>query len=82
MINLELLKKLPDIVGVAFVKKPYFKMGLVVAHEGMIIDQINIIHASSEYGKTVNMDFMEYYFRDDGPLFDGVLFFEFHPLKE
>ena len=82
MINLELLKKLPDIVGVAFVKKLYFKMGLVVAHEGMIIDQINIIHASSEYEKTVNMDFMEYYFRDDGPLFDGVLFVEFHPLKK
>lgn len=80
-INAELLKKLPDIVGVAFVKKSYFKMGLVVAHEGMIINRKNIIHASSEYGETVNMDFLEYYFRPEGPLFDGVLFFKFNPLK-
>jgi len=82
IIDAELLKKLPDIVGVAFVKKSYFKMGLIVAHEGMVIDQKNIIHASSEYGKTVKMDFMKYYFREDGPIFDGVLFFTFHPLEE
>jgi len=24
---------------------------------------------------------MGYYFRDSGPLFDGVLFYSFHPLK-
>ena len=48
-ITQEILQKLPHVAGVAFVKKPYFKMGLLVAHEGMIIDQKNIIHASSEY---------------------------------
>jgi hypothetical protein len=48
----------------------------------MIIDQKNIIHASSEYDKTVNIDFMDYYFRENGPLFDGVLFYSFHPMKE
>ena len=80
-INSDLLKRLPKVAGVAFVKESYFKMGLVVAHEGMIIDQKNIIHASSKYGKTVNMDFMEYYFREEDPLFDGVLFYSFHPLK-
>ena len=81
-ITQEILQKLPHVAGVAFVKKTYFKMGLVVAHEGMIIDQKNIIHASSEYEKTVNIDFMDYYFRDNGPLFDGVLFYSFHPMKE
>ncbi len=81
-INEELLSKTPDVCGVAFVKKEWFKMGLVVAHEGMIIDQKNIIHASSEYGKTVNMDFLDYYFREDGPLFDGALFYSFYPLRE
>ncbi len=80
-ITQEILQKLPHVSGVAFVKKTYFIMGLVVAHEGMIIDQKNIIHASSEYEKTVNIDFMDYYFRDSGPLFDGVLFYSFHPLK-
>ena len=78
----DILNNLPHVSGVAFVKKSYFKLGLVVAHEGMVIDQKNLIHASSEYGKTVNVDFMKYYFREKGPLFDGVLFFSFHPLSE
>jgi hypothetical protein len=56
-------------------------MGLVVAHEGMIIDNKNIIHASSEFGKTVMMDFMEYYFLDDGPRFDGILIFSFNQIE-
>ncbi len=54
-----------------------FKMGIVVAHEGMVIDQKNLIHASSEYGETVNIDFMEYFFRQEGPLFDGVMIYTF-----
>ena len=77
----DLLDKLPQIAGVAFVKKTYFKMGLVVAHEGMIIDNKDIVHASSEFGKTVNMDFMEYYFLDGVPRFDGVLFFSFNQIE-
>ena len=79
-INKELLSKFPDVCGVAFVKKAYFKMGIVVAHEGMVIDQKNLIHASSEYGETVNVDFMEYFFREEGPLFDGVMIYRFVPL--
>ena len=81
-ITSEIFEKLPVISGVAFVKESYFYTGLIVAHEGMVINNKNIIHASSEYGKTVNMDFMEYYFRHDGPLFDGVLFYSFHPLTK
>ena len=81
LIDKDLLYKLPSIAGVAFVKKSYYKMGLVVAHEGMIIDNKNIIHASSEFGKTVMMDFMEYYFLDDGPRFDGILIFSFNQIE-
>ena len=81
-LNSKVLENLPNVAGVAFVRESYFKMGLVVAHEGMVIDQKNIIHASAEYGETVSMDFMEYYFREEGPLFDGVLFYSFHPLSE
>tara|TARA_B100001996_G_scaffold73995_1_gene54613 strand:+ start:19413 stop:20270 length:858 start_codon:yes stop_codon:yes gene_type:complete len=80
MINNELLNELPSIAGVAFVKKSYFKMGLAIAHEGMIIDNQDIIHASQEYEKTVQMNFLDYYFTDEGPRFDGVMFFTFHPL--
>ena len=81
MIDPGLLEKIPSVAGVAFVKKSYFKMGLVIAHEGIIIDNKDIIHASQEFGKTVQMDFLDYYFTDDEPRFDGVMFFSFHPLE-
>jgi len=81
-INRELLSKLPDVFGVAFVKKTYFKLGIVISHEGMVIDQNNLIHASSEFNKTVNMDFMDYYFRDDGPVFDGIMIYKFVALTD
>ncbi len=80
-INKELLSTFPDVCGVAFVKKAYFKMGIVIAHEGMVIDRKNLIHASSEYKETVNVDFINYYFRADGPVFDGVLVFSFQPFE-
>jgi len=80
-IDKKLISKFPDICGVAFVKKAYFKTGIVIAHEGIIINQKNLIHASSEYGETVNIDFWEYYFRDNGPLFDGLMIYSFHPLS-
>lgn len=81
-INQKLLRRLPEVCGVAFVKKKWFKMGLVIGHEGMIIDRKNIIHASSEYGETVTLDFMEYYFRTEGPLFDGIMVYAFTPLNK
>ena len=80
-ITTDLLKKLPAIAGVAFVKESYFKMGLMIAHEGMIIDQKDIIHASQEFNQTVRMDFMDYYFKENAPRFDGVMIFSFHPLE-
>jgi hypothetical protein len=80
-INEGLLKSLPEVCGVAFVKKEWMKMGLIIAHEGMLIDQKNLIHASAEYGQTVNVDFMEYYFRESKPIFDGMMVYEFHPVN-
>ncbi len=74
------LDKLPTVCGVAFVKRSYFKMGIVIAHEGYFIDQSNLIHASSEFGETVNVDFMNYLYKEDGtPRFDGVMFYSIHP---
>ncbi|MCH7573745.1 MAG: DUF1460 domain-containing protein [Candidatus Marinimicrobia bacterium] len=79
-ITLELLSKLPRIVGVAFVKPSYFKIGLLIGHEGMIIDGSDLIHAGQEAGETVRQDFMGYYFREDGPLFGGIMIYAFRPL--
>ena len=71
-----ILLNLPVVSGVAFVKKSYFKMGIVIAHEGYLIDQTNLIHASSEHKKTVNVDFLSYLFNDGEPRFDGVMFYK------
>ena len=75
-----ILLNLPAVSGVAFVKKSYFKMGIVIAHEGYLIDQINLIHASSEYNKTVNVDFLTYLFNDGDPRFDGIMFYKINPI--
>ena len=80
-ISMKVMSNLPEVVGVAFVKRSYFKMGLIVAHEGIIVDQKDIIHASQEFEKTVQMNFMEYYFENESPRFDGIMLFSFLPLE-
>jgi len=79
-ITAKLLAKLPLVCGVAFVKPGYFKIGLVIGHEGMIIDGRDLIHAGQEAGETVRVDFMDYYFRESGPLFGGIMIYAFRPL--
>lgn len=76
-ITKELMAKLPTIVGVTFVKPKYFKMGIVMGHEGMIIDGKYLVHASQSAGETVKLDFLKYYFPEGGPFFDGIMIFEF-----
>jgi len=73
----ELMAKLPTIVGVTFVKPKYFKMGIVMGHEGMIIDGKYLVHASQTAGETVKLDFLNYYFPEEGPFFGGIMIFEF-----
>ena len=75
-----ILLNLPAVSGVAFVKKSYFKMGIVIAHEGYLIDQTDLIHASSEYNRTVNVDFLSYLFNDGDPRFDGIMFYKINPI--
>ena len=75
-----ILLNLPAVSGVAFVKKSYFKMGIVIAHEGYIIDKTNLIHASSEFKKTMNVNFIDYYFQNGESKFDGVMFYKINPI--
>jgi len=79
-INTELLAKLPQIVGVAFVKPAYFKMGIVMGHEGMIIDGKYLLHASQSAGETVKLNFLKYYFPETGPFFGGIMIFKFQEI--
>jgi len=80
-INESLLKKLPDICGVAFVRKSYFKDGIAIAHEGILIDKRDLIHASSIEKETVKVDFLKYYFDDEEPRFDGIMLYKFVPIE-
>lgn len=80
-IDSELLSNLLEICGVAFVRESYFNNGLAIAHEGMIIDNENLVHASSIEKETVNVNFLNYYFGDDEPVFDGIMIYKFVPLN-
>jgi len=76
-VNEFLLSKLPDICGAAFVRKSYFKNGIVIAHEGVLIDNKELIHASSKQKKTVRVNFIDYINNNGNPRFDGIMFYKF-----
>ena len=78
-ISLDLLDKLPQICGIAFVREAYIKNGLIIAHEGILLDKINLVHASSDSGQTAKVNFMEYYFNGKKPNFDGIMVYKFVP---
>ncbi len=80
MITAELLASLPEVCIVSFVKSKYWSMGIIFGHEGMIIDNKYLVHASQSAGETVKLDFMEYYFPEDGAFFDGIVISRFMPL--
>ncbi len=80
-ITAELLAKLPEVCIVSFVRKTFFELGIIFGHEGMIINGSKLIHASQSAGETVLLDFLDYYFPDDGPFFDGIVISRFVPLS-
>ena len=80
-IDSELLQKLPQVCGIAFVRKSLFQDGLAIAHEGILIDQNDLIHASSDAGKTVRINMLNYYFGNNNPQFDGIMIYKFVPIE-
>ena len=62
--------------GVAFVKKAYVKNGILIAHEGFVIDQKKLIHASSASKKTIQEDLLDYLNGKKESKFDGVMFYK------
>ena len=80
-INSELLEKLPKVCGIAFIRKSYFKNGLAIAHEGILIDKYDLIHASSDAVKTTRVNLIDYYFNEGEPLFDGIVIYKFIPVE-
>ena len=80
-IDLELLEKLPNVCGIAFVRKSYFRNGLAIAHEGILIDKKDLIHASSDVGNTIKVNLIDYYFSNENQLFDGIMIYKFVPIE-
>jgi hypothetical protein len=73
-----LLKRLPGVVGVGLVRTSLFSKGIIIAHEGMILDGKNFVHASSTAMKVVNEDFYSYIqkMKKNGrPLSDGIVIY-------
>jgi len=73
------MEKLQEVCGVAFVKRSYFSSGIMIAHEGYLIDKERLIHASSVDGKTVNVPFLEYLSNNGNSRFDGVMIYKILP---
>jgi len=58
------------------VKKSYIKNGILIAHEGFVIDQKTLIHASSASKKTIQEDLLNYLSGKKESKFDGVMFYK------
>ncbi len=72
----------PALVGVAFVREAWRERGLLVAHEGILLDGHCLIHASSVAGQVVAVDFLDYLLGgDEPPRFDGVLIYSFEEVE-
>lgn len=73
-----LLSKIPSkAVGIALVRVKAFKLGVVVSHEGFLIDRRFFINADSISGKVEKVDFLEY-IRKNSDYFDGIIVSEFN----
>ena len=82
MINKELMDRLPYICGVAFIRESHFLLGAAIAHEGMIIDNKFLLHASKIEGKTTKVDLLKYYFSNSDGIFDGIMIYKFMPMSK
>jgi len=79
----QVIARAPDLCGLAFVKESYRDKGLLVAHEGFLLDRHCLLHASSEAGRAVVVDVLDYLFRADdpdparagAPRFDGAIIY-------
>jgi hypothetical protein len=74
----QMLAPLPRVLGIAFVKKANWDQGLIVGHEGLLIDG-DLYHASIKRGVVVEKK----YLADCFPVshWEGLLLFQLVPQK-
>jgi hypothetical protein len=59
------IDRLPPVAGIAFVRTGWIERGLLVAHEGFLVDGRCLVHASSAAGRVVAVDLLDYLWRRD-----------------
>ncbi len=75
---IDVMRDLPTFVGAMFIKEGDDVIGLDVRSEGIVVEQSDIVHASSKEGKVVRGSFLDHIDEAD---FHGVIFFEFNEVK-
>jgi len=78
-ITKELLQRLPAVCGVGIIREKLFKLGIIIAHEGMIFDGETFVHASSRADKVIAESFLDYC-AEDVQLY-GIVFYLFKEVK-
>jgi len=85
-ITKDLLKRFPKVCGVGIVRKELFAKGIIIGHEGMVLDGKYFIHASLFAGKVVKEDFYRYTRKrrvTDGKFVcDGIVIYRMKEVRE
>ena len=85
-ISKDLLKRFPHICGVGIVRKELFNQGIIIGHEGIVIDGKDFIHASLSAGKVVRENFYRYTQKRKKPdgkfVCDGIVVYNMKEVKE
>jgi hypothetical protein len=74
-VDAAILSRLPSPCGVAFVRQKNLAKGLLVGHEGLVLDRHLLVDASSVKKQVEATDFRTYLQGDPHPYFDGVIFY-------
>ncbi|MEI6125837.1 MAG: N-acetylmuramoyl-L-alanine amidase-like domain-containing protein [Pseudomonadota bacterium] len=73
-----MLKNLPEVIGVAFVKKSNWSQGLIVGHEGLLING-DLYHSSPDAGVCIKKNFLHKEFSHS--LWEGLILYTIHEVK-
>lgn len=71
----ESLRELPPVIGVAFLKKELWSRGVLVGHEGLLVND-DLYHASPGHGVNVVPGYLTREFADSP--WEGLVFFSIH----
>ncbi|MBC8182972.1 DUF1460 domain-containing protein [candidate division KSB1 bacterium] len=82
----ETLSRFPAVCGVGIIRKELFEKGIIIGHEGIVIDGEDFIHASLAAGKVVQENFYSYTQkrrkRDGKFVCDGIVVYKMKEVKE